>query len=326
MTVACDDDTTATCGEPKMADRVSIDTPYDPPLVGEDAVIHGKYALRDNERVYALYVGGLAATADEPNFERFSITIPFATLQARALSAGTPTSVTFDATAVSSCDSTGTEAMVGQLMIDLRAVTGLSVTSTIEPPKYVPNSKNVAVELDVSAGPDAAGVPLTVSTSQGTLLGTSMLALAGDGVQNASATFFLLPDPAKEGTAEVTVQAANVTKSAQVRILGAPTLNPGSTTIAPGMSTTVFIASSLDPSKVKKSLAGCSAVASINMAVSDNNVPFQNGPLHIPVSVDSVEHPIFTVSAGAGAAGGESASVTCYDTFGQSVTAVYKTP
>lgn len=297
-------------------DRIAIVAPHDPPFAGEDLVLRGTFALRTAENVYALYVGGIAASADAPNYSIFNVTIPFAGLQSRAAAAGTPTTAELDVTAVSNCEDAGT-AKVGSVTVTLRTATALTVTPKVAAGGYVPSTKNTPVQIDVMANKEAAGLPLTATTSQGTLLGASMLALSSD----ATASFFLLPDPAKEGMAAIEVQAGTRTGTATVRIVGPPTLNPGSTPISPGVTITVFLSSSLGKDAVADSIDGCSAVATPNLTVSSQGEPFQNAGLK-----NLGKSAVFVVSASSNAAGGEAATVTCYDKFGQSASATYKVP
>jgi hypothetical protein len=314
----CDQDTSNQCDLTSDAGMggITIEFPHDPPFSSEDLVLRGTLKLRTNEKVYALYVGGIAANADAPNYASFNVTISFAALQARALAAGTPTTASLDVTAVSNCDRTGAPTSLDTIDVTLRAATTLTVTPNI-PIGYVPSTKNTPVQIDVKANKEAAGLPLTVATSQGTLLGTSMLALSID----ATAAFFLLPDPTKEGKAAIDVQAGLTTGTATVRIVGPPTLNPGSTPISPGIGITVFVSNSLNPNDVAASIAGCSAVATPKLTVSSQGIPFQNAGL---TSLGT--SATFVVSANSNATGGESATVTCYDSFGQSTSATYKVP
>lgn len=332
LTAACGDSwhdypdaSTPRCPVPSRADAVtgSIEVPVSnaAPLAS-DLVVRGTVkAWRDDVTVTKVLVDGIPATHDGSSYSTFDATVPLALLQAEATARGTPTSTTVDVTAVTDCNDV---VPVTQIPITLRAVTDSAFTLTLEPiaAGYVPSSFGVPAVFDLSANAEAAGMPITATASQGAVTAPSVL--PGDGVHPITTKIYLTADPTKQGTAVVQVQIGGITRSASVPIVGPPTLNPQSATIARGSAELeVFVNNTLPASAVAKSIQGCAATIGTGMRVHVGPNDISGQGLTRLVATDVPGHPIFRVAALSVPTTPASVSVTCYDVYNQSVTGVY---
>jgi len=191
---------------------------------------------------------------------------------------------------------------------------------------YLPTTKTSPVVIDVVANEEASSAPLTIATSQGGTVGSTGLSLQRTSDTTARASF-VFSDPTKEGTASIVVQAGMMSASTTILVAAPPTLNPPSTAVVAGTEFAVFVSNALPPGLRIDSIAGCIATTSAEVEVRNGAAgAFQGEGLTPLVDQDVAGHPVFRVHAFPGAAPKAAAKVTCYDTFGQSVTETYSVP
>jgi hypothetical protein len=166
---------------------VTLDLPTTPtaPLTG-DLIVRGHLTAQSGVTVSKVLVAGIPATHDSADFSAFDVTVPIALMQAEAASAGSPNLAKLDIAVITNCAPEPT--VVRQLSVPLRAIAAL--TLTLEPPEhiYLPNSINRPAVFDLDANPEAAGLPLTFSASQGSVTGPTVL--PGDGVGRVAARLY----------------------------------------------------------------------------------------------------------------------------------------
>lgn len=300
---------------------VTFDLPAAPtaPLTG-DLIVRGHLTALSGVTVSKVFVAGFPATHDGADFSAFDVTVPIAVIQAEAASAGSPNLAKLDIAVISNCAPGPT--VIQQLSVPLRAIADLMLTLEAPEHGYVPSSINRPAIFDLDANPEAAGLPLALSASQGTVTGPTVL--PGDGVTRVAAKLYLVPDSTKQGLAEVTVQSGPVARTSSVAVVGPPTLNPATASISRGGSELeVFVNNALPAEQLAASIAGCTAGVTSGIAVHVGPDDISGQGLTPLTATDGAHHPIFRVAALPTAAAMSTISVTCFDAYGQSATGTY---
>lgn len=299
---------------------VTIDLPLSGAPIATDLIVRGSLAPRPDVNITKVLVSGIPANHDGPDFLTFDATVPLNTLQALAVAAGTPTRAKVDVEAITDC--APGPLLAGSFDVTLRAATSLTLAVTLPAHGYIPNSIGVPATFALTANPEAAGLPLVVTATQGTVAAPAVL--PGDGIQPVMTTVFLTPDPNKQGTAKVVVQAATMASVDSVTIVGPPSINPGSALIQRGgPELQVFLNNTLPGSQVAGSIAGCIAGVTPGIAVHVGPNDISGQGLTPLVAMDSAMHPSFRVAVLPTAVAASFVSVTCFDVYGQSVTGTY---
>lgn len=300
---------------------VTLDLPTTPttPLTS-DLIVRGHLTALSGVTVSKVLVAGIPAAHDSADFSTFDVTVPIAVMQAEAASAGSPNLASLDLAVITNCAPEPT--VIQQLSVRLRAVADLTLTLEALEHDYLPNSINRPAIFDLDANPEAAGLPLILSTSQGIVTGPTIL--PGDGVERVAAKLYLVPDPLKQGVAEVTAQSGSIARTLSVNVIGPPTLNPATASISRGgAELEVFVSNVLPAEQIVASIAGCTAgvTSGIAIHVGPNDISGQGlTPL---TATDGAHHPIFRVAALPTAAAMSTISVTCFDMHGQGATGTY---
>jgi hypothetical protein len=298
----------------------TFDVPASTAPVAADLVVRGSLVPRADVNILKVLVAGIPANHDGPDFLTFDVSVPFSVIQAQAVAAGTPTGADLPVEVITDCELTPKRA--GSLHVTLRAVTSLMLTAVRPAHGYIPSSLSVPAELDLVANREAAGLPLALTTTQGTVTGPTVL--PGDGIHPVTATVVLTPDPNKQGTAVVVAQAGQMVAPASVTIVGPPSLSPATAGIQRGATELeVFVTNTLPSGQIAASIAGCIAGVTPGIAVHVGGADISGMGLTRLVARDLMLHPIFRVAMLPTAAAGVSISVTCFDVYGQSATGTY---
>lgn len=300
---------------------VTLDLPSTPtaPLTS-DLVVRGHLTALSGVTVSKVFVAGIPAAHDSADFSTFDVTVPIAVMQAEAVSAGSPSLASLGVAVLTNCAPEPT--VVQQLSVRLRAVADLTLTLEALEHVYLPNSINRPAIFDLDANPEAAGLALTVSSSQGTMTGPTVL--PGDGVGRVAAKLYLVPDPLKQGVADVTVQSGSIARASSVNVVGPPTLNPATASISRGgPELEVFVSNVLPSAQIATSIAGCTAGVTNGIAIHVGPDDISGQGLTPLTATDVAHHPIFRVAAFPTATTMSTVSVTCFDVYGQSTTGTY---
>ncbi|TMQ16662.1 MAG: hypothetical protein E6J91_11530 [Deltaproteobacteria bacterium] len=299
---------------------VTIDVPASTGPVTTDVLVRGSLVPRADVNILKVLVAGIPANHDGPDFLTFDVNVPFSVIQAQAVADGTPTSADLPVEVITDCELTPMRA--GSLHVTLRAVTSLMLTAVRPAHGYIPSSLSVPAELDLTANREAAGLQLALTTTQGTVIGPTVL--PGDGIHPVTAKVLLTPDANKQGTAVVVAQAGQMAATGSVTIVGPPGLHPASAAIQRGApELEVFVTNTLPAGQIAASIAGCIAGVTPGIAVHVGGDDISGRGLTRLVAQDPLLHPIFRVAVLPTAAVGAAISVTCFDVYGQSATGTY---
>jgi len=201
--------------------------------------------------------------------------------------------------------------------------TTLSIASGTLLGGYLPTSVEVATTLTVTANPEAAGLPVTVTTTNGTLVGASGLLLDSEGAMLASATLAFDTAMSAPGSAVVVAQAFNVSSELVVELVAPPTLVPAGGPIAAGGTIEVAVSNTLPSDEVAGSIEGCSVVTGPGTHALENQGDISGAGLTPLTTKDMSRHPTFQITADQAAASGTTVDVTCLDVYEQRVTATF---
>ena len=244
-------------------------------------------------------------------------------------------------TAITNCDPDAVAIGTGtvNLLVAPKEVAYLKLsTPTVKPgaSSYLPTMLSEPVEIDLAANPGAAGASVILSTTMGTINGSASatVLLSGNGVDPATATAFLAPDPTKQGTAYVTAQAPNelgdasrttdaavTTVTVGINMYGPPSLFPAAATLSAGQSMQIAIVD-------HGALLGCNAAATPGLTLTMNGQDLTAHVVYvgsgdggvIDSGVPDGGIPVINVAATATPTQGTS-TITCVDVYQQLGTA-----
>ena len=313
------------CTSPAPTSEVTgtVDVPAMGTLpLANDLVVRGTAKTSRSDIVITkILVAGLPANHDGPDYGTFDAVVPLALLQSEAAAATTPTQAKFDVIALTDCNDQITFAHVN---VALRTVVSSQLSVTLEPPLhgYVPTTLGIPAVFDLSANAEAAGMSVTYTSQQGTVTGPSVL--PGDGIHPVATKIYFVPAASSQGMAEISVQGGAASTLGSVSVVGPPTLNPSTATIARGgPELEVFVSNALGPTAIASSIEGCSATLADGMVVHVGPDGVTGQGLKPLTDTDSIGRPIIRVAALPSMKGAATVSVTCYDVWGLNTTGSY---
>lgn len=259
-------------------------------------------------------VGGLDATSEGFNFERFSAELTWSTLSDLAVDGVAGVDVIAEdacgqLTTVASFDVPVSPVERGEVTrLDL----DLDLGSDID---WLPADGTTQALLHLSANPEARGTAVDLDATVGTVRGADGLRLAGDGSDDATASALFVSDT--PGTVVLTATAGGELASRPLVVAGPPSLLPAFVDVSPGARTALVARS-------EGEVEACRAVADAGIAVTSGGVDLTRAEAALDENGDG--HPDIRVQADADAASGATAVITCRDPFGQAGTAEVTVP
>jgi len=293
------------CDEVRVGDVVGMATEGSGPHPGDDALrVSGWASHQRGLTIRTVEVAGLEADNEGFNFDAWSATVPPPVLLQLA---DGEDSLELEVVATDVC---GVEHVVDEVEVVLTEPLLVErLELEVAPPgdeDWLPALSTVAAQVVVSANAEAASATVELDASLGDFAGGNTVTLAGDGLDDASAT--VLFSSGEAGTALLTASSGEEVATATVRIAGPPLLVPDLLALAPGALTSVQV---LSDGRVDR----CEATAASGILVTSGGVDISITPA--AVDVDGDGRVDLQVEVEAGLAVAASVDVVCEDPYGQ---------
>jgi hypothetical protein len=281
-------------------------------VVRSDLLVSGTATHSSNLAIRNMTVGGVAANKDRFNFDAWSATVPFRTLQSLVPDPGG--TVTVPVVATDACSAEFSTSFPVKLDLPLEKLTLTRAYPDGE--GYVPASGKFPASLTITANAQAAGAKVTLSASEGgTFDGAldGLVTLSGDGTTDATATAFFTST--KPGTAFVTASAGdNHTAPIDIVVAGPPSMFPSSQTLAPKQSIRVTV-------DTDGRVESCQATPVLGITVKSGGKDLMATPA---ASDDNNDGKVdIDITAADMLSGAVTVTVACRDPFGQAVSGTY---
>jgi len=284
-------------------------------VVSRDLTVRGTAQHGGNLTIRQVLVAGIPATNGGFNFETWSAIVPVGALA--ALPVGEDGRSTVEVKATDACLRTHTLTTFAVRVDPNPEVEVQSLDLGVTLPgseSYLPATGSIPAVLTLTANAEAANATVTLTAPLGTFQGTNnnQLLLAGDRQSPARGNALFIPGA--PGTVVITATAKERTDVATVKVAGPPKLVPSGATLAPGQTVRVTVLT-------EGRIAACQATPAAGLTVTSGTVDLTSTPGAEDVTQDGFID--IDVSAASDAATAASASISCRDPYGQSVTGTF---